>query len=145
MTFPNLMPKSFLAEIEEANKAAYGKQYKGGPGPYGASYSNGCWYPGSGFRHMVQSENKFKWTLNQRADLGVINPSLKHSVASGGGDVITAGHGWYDRKSKILTIDNDTGHYQTSEKSLLLSKKAWSSIGYEVKFKARVDYMALFQ
>lgn len=143
-TFPNRMWDKFHNEIEEANKAALSTDYDTGPGPYIASYSGKQWFPTEGFRRMVQAGRKFKWTFNTRGDVGVVYPTLKHSVASGGGDVLTAGHGTYDSVRNLVTLDNDTGHYHTTEESLQRAKAAWEFMGYNVQFKARIDYTKLF-
>jgi hypothetical protein len=140
--FPNTMPAQFAAEINEANAAADQATYPAGPGPYIASFSDGKWYPTTGFRNLVQSGAKFKWTLNTRGDVGVVKPTLKHSIAAGGGDVLTAGHGTYAAGSNTMTLDNDTGHYQTSEESLARSRAAWNAMGYLVVFQARKDFAA---
>jgi hypothetical protein len=146
------MPAQFAAEINEANAAAgpvatagddaQVAMYESGPGPFIASYSDGKWYPTSGFRNLVQSGTKFKWTLNTRGDLGVVKPTLKHSIAAGGGDVLTAGHGTYTSATNTMTLDNDTGHYRTSEESLTRSRAAWTALGYVAAFQARKDYTA---
>ncbi len=137
--FPNTMAAQFANEIAEANESAS----KGtGTGPFAAVHDRGAWYPTERFRQFVQSGQKFKWTLNTRGDIGVIDPTMKHSVAAGGGDVWTAGHGTYNATANTLTLDNDTGHYQTSEASLQRSRTAWQSIGYNVNFQARRDFAA---
>ena len=133
----------------EANENAFAHGYEDGLGPYVASYSKGTWYATDGFKAMVNSSHlakKFKWTLNTRGDLGVVNPQLKHSAASGGGEIWTAGHGWKSGKDKNgkdeITLDNDTGHYQVSEASLSRAVKAWEELGYSVKTQAFKDPMA---
>jgi hypothetical protein len=148
MSFFNRMWDKFHNEIDEANADALKGDYDTGPGPFMAvHYRNGeasAWDCTAGFRQMVQSGRKFKWTLNLRGDLGVIAPTLKHSVAAGGGDVHTAGHGVYQAGGNQLVLDNDTGHYHTSVESLGLARRAWEHLGYNVQFKARVDYSKLF-
>lgn len=150
MPFKNREWDKFKTEIDEANKKASEASYESedAPGPFCAvAYTVGGkwqWAASEGFRRLVQSQHKFKWTLNERGDLGVISPTLKHSVAAGGGDVLTAGHGHYDPAKGILTLDNDTGHYQTTEASLKESTQAWEYLGYNLAFKARVDYTKLF-
>ena len=150
-TFANRMGSSFAEEIREANSNAMATGYADGMGPYVASYytttSTGpAWDATDGFRRMVDNSHlarKFKWTLNTRGDLAVINPALKHAAASGGGDVWTAGHGWKSGISvgeKVqVTLDNDTGHYWTTEPSLKRAVLAWESLGYEVKTQAFKD------
>jgi len=137
-TFPNLMEAAFRTEINEANNAAIDQEC----GPFAASYHQQHWFPTERFRGFVQSERKFKWTLNTRGDIGVISLTLKHSVAAGGGEVWTAGHGTYNRATNTLVMDNDTGHYQTSLESLERSRTAWESMGYNVEFRERQDYAA---
>jgi hypothetical protein len=150
MPFENREWGKFKTEIDEANKKASEESYDSdvAPGPFCAvAYKvngNWQWAASDGFRRMVQSQRKFKWTLNERGDLGVISPTLKHSVAAGGGDVLTAGHGHYDSAKAVLTLDNDTGHYHTTEESLKQSRTAWEYLGYNVAYKARVDYTKLF-
>lgn len=141
-TFPNIMSSQFANEIAEANSAAMESQALG-TGPFASSYDKGKWYPTDRFREFVQSGSKFKWTLNTRGDVGVLSPNLKHSVAAGGGDVLTAGHGTYNASTNTLTLDNDTGHYQTSLESLSRSREAWESMGYNVVFQARTDFAAV--
>jgi hypothetical protein len=148
MKFPNKDAAKFSNEIDEANNSALQKDYDVGDGPYIASaYKDDGgwkWAATAGFRRMVQSGRKFKWTLNERGDLGVVNSTLKHAVASGGGGVHTAGHGQYAAQANMLTLDNDTGHYQTTVESLKRSQTAWEHLGYNVTFKERVDYSKLF-
>lgn len=146
--FPNLMGAQFAGEITEANDAAAasgGGEIGTGTGPYMAMYDGRAtkkWVQSNGFRTFVQNGAKFKWVLNQRGDLGVISPTLKHSIAAGGGDVWTAGHGSYDSGSNTMNLDNDTGHYQTSEESLERSREAWETLGYKVHFQAFRDLKA---
>lgn len=141
--FPNTMAAQFAAEIDEANNAALDPTRPDpGPGPFAASYSAQRWYATPRFRKMVQSGQKFKWTLNTRGDLGVISPTLKHAVAAGGGEVWTAGHGTYQRSTNTLTLDNDTGHYHASVESLERSRTAWESLGYNIILQARQDFSA---
>lgn len=136
--FPNLLDAAFKSEIDEANNAAMSQEC----GPFAASYHREHWFPTDRFRAFVQNEKKFKWTLNTRGDIGVISPTLKHSVAAGGGEVWTAGHGTYMRSTNTLILDNDTGHYRTSVESLERSRQAWESMGYIVFFEERKDYAA---
>ena len=138
--FPNLWSAQFGAEIEEANNAATQE----GSGPSVAVHDRGKWYDSNNFRPFVQGGQKFKWVLNQKGDLGVINPPLKHSIAAGGGDVDTAGHAHYIAATNTLVLDNDAGHYQTTVESLKLAKTAWEYLGYNLDFKARRDFAQLF-
>jgi hypothetical protein len=128
------MEAAFKHEINEANNAAMDHEC----GPFAASYHRGHWFPTDRFRAFVQSERKFKWTLNT----GVISLTLKHSVAAGGGEVWTAGHGTYKQSTNTLVLDNDTGHYQTSLESLERARTGWESMGYNVVFEERKDYAA---
>ena len=152
MVFLNRMWDKFHNEIVEANTAALETIEGGlGPGPFMAMHfkqgNSDAWDATVRFRQMVQSGNKFKWTLNLRGDLGVIAPTLKHSIAAGGGEVWTAGHGVYiyDRKNNTakMTLDNDTGHYHTTLESLKHSQTAWEYLGYNVEFQARTDFTTL--
>lgn len=149
-TFQNRLASNFASEINEANDAALRADgYESGLGPYIASYAKikgvDEWAATAGFTTMVNNSNlgrKFKWTLNTRGDLGVVNPTLKHAVAAGGGEVWTAGHGWksgtIEGKPEV-TLNNDTGHYWASEASLIRAKAAWEFLGYSVKTVAFVD------
>lgn len=148
--FSNRMSDSFDAEITEANRQAMANDYEGGKGPFIAQrWTEGTtnkWAATRGFTYMVLNSNlirKFKWTLNTRGDLGIVNPELKHAVAAGGGEVWTAGHGWFsgpvEGKAGEVTLNNDTGHYWTTEQSLILAVKAWEALGYRVKTQAYVD------
>jgi hypothetical protein len=149
-TFPNRLEHQFSHEIDDANTRALANDYEGGLGPFIAQHwmegSTHCWEATRGFSYMVNNSTlirKFKWTLNTRGDLGVVNPELKHAVASGGGEVWTAGHGWFSGpvmgKVGEVTLNNDTGHYWTTEKSLLMAVQAWEALGYRVKTQAFVD------
>ncbi len=153
--FVNRMLKDFPKEVDEANiKAFEALDYsdKTAPGPFGAnSDSNGKnWDATSGFKTFVARGTKFKWVLIRRGpgkpyELNVVSCILKHSVAAGGGDVITAGHGYLKPKTKnTIVLDNDTGHYQTSLKSLNEAKPAWTGLGYTVETQERIDYKKLF-
>lgn len=150
-TFANRLEKDFTAEIEEASRHAQAHGYGDSMGPYVASYYVGptgghAWDATDGFRSMVNNSHlarKFKWTLNTRGDLAVVNPMLKHAAASGGGDVWTAGHGWKSGLTSSdqteITLDNDTGHYWTTEPSLQRAVAAWQFLGYTVKTQAFKD------
>ncbi len=141
--FPNRMNSLFNQEIEEANTEVFSREYETGLGPYVASYSNSdrTWVPTLGFLRMVDgstSTRQFKWTLNERGDLAVISPTLKHAAASGGGDVWTAGHGWLleppgPSGRRRVKLNNDTGHYWATEPSLQRARAAWESRGYDVE------------
>jgi hypothetical protein len=144
------MSGNFQDEINEANRQALANDYEGGKGPFIAQYwksgSTDNWEATRGFTYMVLNSTlirKFKWTLNTRGDLGIVNPELKHAVAAGGGEVWTAGHGWFsgpvEGRNGEVTLNNDTGHYWTTEKSLLLAVKAWETLGYRVKTQPFVD------
>ncbi|HEX9173888.1 MAG TPA: hypothetical protein VF861_14645 [Telluria sp.] len=148
--YPNRLSGQFHDEIDEANERALANDYEGGLGPFIAQHwmtgSTHNWEATRGFTYMVSNSTlirKFKWTLNTRLDLAVVNPELKHAVGSGGGEVWTAGHGWFsgpvDGKAGEVTLNNDTGHYWTSEKSLLLAVQAWEALNYRVRTQAFVD------
>ena len=148
-TFANKMSDAFPQEVDEANQGAFAHGYENGLGPYVAQFDrgggSGRWTPTDGFTRMVENSGagrKFKWTLNTRGDLAVLSPSLKHSVAAGGGDVVTAGHGWLAGRSGArpsVTLNNDTGHYQASEASLKQAVRAWEALGYAVVTQAFKD------
>ncbi|MGB7415919.1 MAG: hypothetical protein WA902_17075 [Thermosynechococcaceae cyanobacterium] len=111
-------------------------EYDNGPGPYVQSTE--------GFDRFIARQplnQKFKWTYDKKNGLVVLVPHLKHSVAAGGAEVITAGHAQRTGEGQIL-IDNDTGHYHTTFESLDLSFPSWRKAGYTVQKKERVDFAA---
>ncbi len=142
--FVNTMSHLFSEEVQEANNAALqggGSLPEGdrpllevvGPGPY----SQGT----IGFKSLIESGDLFKWIYGRKNGLVVISTTLKHSVAAGGAEVITAGHGQYKSPNEIW-INNDTGHYRTSLESLNLSIGEWNKEGYNVEIRERADYSA---
>jgi hypothetical protein len=153
-TFVNKMREKFGSEVDEANAKAFealGYDDPLAPGPFGANSDNDGrnWSATPGFTNFVRKGTKFKWVLIWRgpgkpAELNVISSILKHSVAAGGGDVYTAGSGYYRSSDNTMVIDNDTGHYQTTVKSLDLAVPAWVGLGYNVQTKERVDFTKLF-
>lgn len=153
-TFVNKMREKFGSEVDEANAKAFeALAYDNAliPGPFGAnSDSQGQnWAATQGFTDFVRKGTKFKWVLIWRGpgkpvELNVISPILKHSVAAGGGEVYTAGSGYYRASDNTMVLDNDTGHYQTTVKSLDKAVPAWEGLGYNVQTKERVDFTKLF-
>lgn len=132
--YPNKMPNQFGDEITEANNAAFETEYTTGPGPYVQETE--------GFLNFINSGKEFKWIYGKKNGLVIISPTLKHAVAAGGADVITAGHGQLKSKGNIW-INNDTGHYQTSVESLDSSISEWDSVGYKVETRERIDFTAV--
>lgn len=132
--FPNRMAGNFTEELTEANTAAANTEYEDGPGPYVGGTP--------GFDHLINTRQMFKWVYQPKNGIVIINPQYKHSVASGGGDVTTAGHGQLISPNK-LWINNDTGHYQTTMDSLHLSIGKWQALGYNVELRERIDFRAV--
>ncbi len=133
MMYPNKMEKSLSGEVQEANTAAAESDYDNGPGPFvGGTH---------GFNAFINSGKMFKWIYGEKNGIVIISPTLKHAVAAGGADVITAEHGQLSGEGQIW-INNDTGHYQTSLESLKLSLDAWKQLGYNPKTRERVDFAA---
>ena len=149
-TYVNRMREKFGDEVDEANAKAFealGYDDETAPGPFGANSNKEGkdWQATDGFKTFVKRGAKFKWVLIRRGpgkplELNVISSILKPSVAAGGGDVITAGSGYYQKSDGALVIDNDTGHYLTSVKSLDEAVPAWKALGYKVQTKERVDF-----
>ncbi|MBS0044790.1 hypothetical protein KFE26_21215 [Shewanella sp. M16] len=133
--FDNGMPNSFPAEVDESNLKAISSDYLKGLGPY----SQGT----EGFHKLIESGKEFKWIVNSKG-LSIISPALKHSVASGGGRIITAGTGKLSGDKKVW-INNDTGHYKTNVQSLSSSISSWQESGYDVDIRERLDFAAAFK
>lgn len=134
--FSNWYSQEFGKEIDEAAVAAIKTEYENGPGPYVAGTQ--------GFMVFLERTkgSKFKWIYSDKNGLVVISPTLKHAVAAGGADVITAGMGLI--KDSSITLDNETGHYRTTLKSLALAEHAWRKIGINsFTYKERVDFQAV--
>jgi hypothetical protein len=134
------MPDQFPNEIKDANAKALGTIYDLGLGPFVAGTP--------GFERFVTSGRRFKWVFTRRLSLSgpvetlaVVDSTLKHSVAAGGVDVVTAGSGVYLGDGR-LSLNNDTGHYHTSFESLRLAETAWRALAFitAVQFAPRVDY-----
>ncbi|GLT16586.1 hypothetical protein GCM10007938_03620 [Vibrio zhanjiangensis] len=133
--FDNNMPTSFSGEVNESNLKSMLSEYSEGKGPFGQG--------SDGFHQMINSGNEFKWVLNRKG-LSIISPELKHSVAAGGVSVISAGTGKLIESGKIW-INNDTGHYKTTIKSLSSTLPSWKEVGYEVEIRERRDFAAAFK
>jgi len=133
MMYRNRMEESFKGEVKEANTAAVESDYENGPGPYVGGTD--------GFNAFINSGKMFKWIYGEKNGIVIISPTLKHAVAAGAADVITAGHGQLNGEGQIW-INNDTGHYQTSLESLGLSLGAWEQLGYNPEIRERVDFAA---
>ncbi|MGB0137060.1 MAG: hypothetical protein ACPF83_07450 [Flavobacteriales bacterium] len=133
MMYPNKMESSFSGEVQEANSAAVKGEDGNGPGPYVGGTQ--------GFNAFISSGQMFKWIYSEKNGVVIICPTLKHAVAAGGAEVITAGHGQLTGEGAIW-INNDTGHYQTSPESLKLSLDEWRKLGYNPTIKERVDFAA---
>lgn len=153
-TYVNKMREKFGQEVDDANAKAFealAYDDPRAPGPFGANSdpAGKNWAATSGFTAFVRGGTKFKWVLIWRgpgkpAELNVVSCILKHSIAAGGGDVYTAGSGYYRASDNTVVLDNDTGHYQTSVKSLDQAVPAWEGLGYKVQTKERVDFTKLF-
>ncbi len=130
--FDNSMPDSFHTEVNESNLRAMSSDYLNGLGPYGQGTE--------GFNKLIESGKEFKWIFNMKG-LYVISPELKHSVAAGGGRVISAGTGGYNGDKKVW-INNDTGHYKTTVQSLSSSISSWQESGYDIDIRERRDFAA---
>ena len=135
--FKNTMPDSFDNENQAAINAATTYNRTGtGPGPFPSFDPR--------FKTFINTGAQFKWVLrNDDAGLVIIDPSLKHSIAASGNDVITAGTGQLYAPNSIW-INNDTGHYKTSLKSLDKAKAIWEDLGYNVDIRERVDFTKIF-
>lgn len=95
------------------------------------------------FKLFIDSGKEFKWILGEKNGIVVINPTLKHSIAAGGDEVITAGQGQKKGEGEI-GINNDTGHYQTTHDSFDLARDAWKRLGYNVEIRKMRNIGNLF-
>jgi hypothetical protein len=100
-------------------------------------------------RGITRHSQPFKWVLSTdgrllglpRLDRHVIHSDedkdiIKHVVANRGGPVYSAGIAKLE--GNTLLIDNRSGHYQPSSKSLNVAKSTFERIGFKVEKRERI-------
>jgi hypothetical protein len=119
----------------QANEIAEGRDAGVRPLPVGSA----------SFNRQIESRQPFKWTYDVYGNLNVIDPrgprgggDYKHTVASGGAPVFSAGEGGWQRNVRTgddtLSIDDRSGHYHPTTASVQgRGLQAWQRSGYPVE------------